>query len=597
MTNRIHPKLRRLERGQGALEYGLMILLVAIVAVPVVAILAPSDFRQGAIYQRVYIPFLCAIQGRDATTCAGTLGGGEAYSFGFPTADGEKELGESGGGGPGGGGPGGGGDVSVLEVTSLVVTGESQAILDPSDYTVTAQATGGADSLTITLNDGSSDVFSETIGGDSEYEVTGVDDFVTAAIAALQTEGDYTLTAVATKDGTDSDTETLSFSIVDPDGSDNLFGDVFQLVADPGTSEESARFIGFDEETFPGTYEIIGTTAGGTPAYVEIEVTGPVSASVTLTSEPYAVWGGSGTSLTTGDYNLTITPYDEDDVAGSPYDIGLTVTDPPDPISVDSFTLVNATDDTTDGSLADGTVVPFTFDELSARADISGPVGSVAFELSRGATVVANNTDNTAPFSIFGDSGGNYSGQQFATDSYTLRATPYYGANGTGTAGTPLEIVFNIDAYTGETIEAESTSGNVTLQGFTLGSSNGETYAAGDPGLGDFTSDSDKDHPTVEANYIEFRFQVPETGSYRIILRAGKDGGNDSFWFAADSPTLGSDKWRNNALPNEWGNYEIRSADGTGNIQSITFAEGERWIRLHIRESGARIDKVTILPD
>jgi hypothetical protein len=369
MKHRIHPNLRRLERGQGALEYALMIVLVAIVAVPVVAILAPSDFREGAIYQRIYIPFLCAIQGRDAVTCEGTLGGGAAYSFGYPTAESEKTLGES--GGSGGSGGGGSYDETILAVVSLVITGESQANLDTSDYTSTLIATGTADTVTLEVTDDTSTVVYTQTFNNTAADATA--EFVSSPITAFQTAGTYTLSAIATKDTVDSAPETLTINIIDPDASDNLFGDVFQLIADPGTSEETTSFMGPNDEVFPGTYEIVGNTAGGTPAKVIIDVTGPVGAgSYELTSEPYAVFGGSGAALTTGAYEFTITPYDASDVAGTPNSVNLTVTEPPDPISVTGFTLVNATTDATDGTLTDGTEVAFTFDDLSAIAETDG---------------------------------------------------------------------------------------------------------------------------------------------------------------------------------------------------------------------------------
>ncbi|MBX0335444.1 T9SS type A sorting domain-containing protein, partial [Pontibacter sp. HSC-14F20] len=53
-----------------------------------------------------------------------------------------------------------------------------------------------------------------------------------------------------------------------------------------------------------------------------------------------------------------------------------------------------------------------------------------------------------APYALHGDDGrGNYYFGNWnppATGTYTLTATPYAGANGTGVAGTPLTISFNV---------------------------------------------------------------------------------------------------------------------------------------------------------
>ncbi|MCP2045568.1 T9SS type A sorting domain-containing protein [Pontibacter sp. HSC-36F09] len=119
---------------------------------------------------------------------------------------------------------------------------------------------------------------------------------------------------------------------------------------------------------------------------------------------------------------------------------------------VSNFTLVNANNERDVLTIEDGAVISLASlpsSKVNIRANTSpGTVGSVRLELS--GTQSRTYTDNKVPYALFGDNGnGNYYYGNWnppATGTYTLRATPYTGANGTGTAGTPLTITFQIVA-------------------------------------------------------------------------------------------------------------------------------------------------------
>ena len=105
---------------------------------------------------------------------------------------------------------------------------------------------------------------------------------------------------------------------------------------------------------------------------------------------------------------------------------------------VQSCTLVNADGDTDVGVLSDGdTVVKPSFN-INVRANTSGSIGSVVFELNGGKV----QTENAAPYALAGDTGGNYLPWKYSVGSQTIRATPYSKESGGGTAGTPREITF-----------------------------------------------------------------------------------------------------------------------------------------------------------
>lgn len=115
-----------------------------------------------------------------------------------------------------------------------------------------------------------------------------------------------------------------------------------------------------------------------------------------------------------------------------------------------SFTLVNAQNEQDIQPIVDGDVINLASlptKRLNIRADTSpASVGSVKFELSG----AQNKTyaDNAAPYALHGDDGkGNYYYGNWnppAAGAYTLKATPYSGTKGTGTAGIPLTISFFI---------------------------------------------------------------------------------------------------------------------------------------------------------
>ncbi|WP_114778196.1 InlB B-repeat-containing protein [Botryobacter ruber] len=94
-------------------------------------------------------------------------------------------------------------------------------------------------------------------------------------------------------------------------------------------------------------------------------------------------------------------------------------------------------------------------------------VGSVIFELS--GTQSKTYTDRAAPYALHGDNGdGNYYYGNWnppATGSYTLKATPYSGSDGTGTPGTPLTISFTFVEDDGTPPPAEQYSLSVSTSG------------------------------------------------------------------------------------------------------------------------------------
>jgi MYXO-CTERM domain-containing protein len=120
---------------------------------------------------------------------------------------------------------------------------------------------------------------------------------------------------------------------------------------------------------------------------------------------------------------------------------GATTVQPP---RVEQFTLVNADSDTdlmelTEASTLNLDVLP---PNLTARADTDPPmVGSVVLQVDG----AAPRTENTAPYMLTVENApGDYSPWTLALGSHTVIATPYSGANATGTVGAPATVTFTL---------------------------------------------------------------------------------------------------------------------------------------------------------
>ncbi|GAB3853112.1 hypothetical protein GCM10028822_21540 [Hymenobacter terrigena] len=113
-----------------------------------------------------------------------------------------------------------------------------------------------------------------------------------------------------------------------------------------------------------------------------------------------------------------------------------------------SFTLVkaNATTDVDIQPLLNGAVLNLATlptRNLNIRANANpATTGSMVMNLSGAET--RSQTENVAPYALFADLNGVYNSWTPTVGSYTLTATPFSGANGTGTAGPPLTISFSV---------------------------------------------------------------------------------------------------------------------------------------------------------
>jgi hypothetical protein len=210
----------------------------------------------------------------------------------------------------------------------------------------------------------------------------------------------------------------------------------------------------------------IRANTSGTVGSVKFELSGTQTKTYMDSNIPFALHGDDGGGNyyfgnwyppALGTYTLKATPYSGasgSGTAGTPYTISFTIgtgtTSPTVPVvqsPVTSFTLVSAHTEKDIQTVTNGATISLStidVDKLNIRANTSGTVGSVKFELSGAQTKTF--MDSNLPFALHGDDGGgNYYFANWyppALGTYTLKATPYSGASGSGTPGASNTISF-----------------------------------------------------------------------------------------------------------------------------------------------------------
>ncbi|PSR52342.1 hypothetical protein AHMF7605_01790 [Adhaeribacter arboris] len=117
---------------------------------------------------------------------------------------------------------------------------------------------------------------------------------------------------------------------------------------------------------------------------------------------------------------------------------------------VESFTLINADNDREIKTIVNGETLDLATlptKNLNIRANTNATVGSIYFNLTGAKTF--SKVEGGAPYSLFGDTNGNYAPWLPAVGTYSLQGTPYTGAKRTGDAGTPLTVNFTVISGSG----------------------------------------------------------------------------------------------------------------------------------------------------
>ncbi|MEQ8673736.1 MAG: malectin domain-containing carbohydrate-binding protein [Aggregatilineales bacterium] len=321
-------------------------------------------------------------------------------------------------------------------------------------------------------------------------------------------------------------------------------------------------------------------------------------------SAPYTIAGENGSdilpwNIALGQHTVVATPYSGADGtgdAGTPLTVQVNIVDSSQSgLAVTSMTLINADTDTDIRSLlTSGTdTIDISANGISIRANTSpATVGSVRFALNGNANY---RTENGVPYAIYNNEPGAYQPWVVAPGNYTLTATPYSGSNGSGTAGTPLTVNFDIVntppsgscTATGGLVqegEAGVRAGNFVVANDTIAS--GGQYVHVPEGTGSNYS------PGSSSN-VRFCFPVTEAGTYRLKAWVhSADGGADSFYVGYNGATI---QWNTeiNTI------YSIGYVRGSGtpinSAQEYTLSSGNQEFTFFLREDGARLDKVELV--
>ena len=112
--------------------------------------------------------------------------------------------------------------------------------------------------------------------------------------------------------------------------------------------------------------------------------------------------------------------------------------------AVTSLVLINAGTDADVLTLSDGMTLSASqvgISSFTVRAETNSAARSVIFGYGGTARF---RLEKTAPFALFGDSNGDYTGQSFTAGTYTITVTPFASSDGTGAAGAAYKVTFTV---------------------------------------------------------------------------------------------------------------------------------------------------------
>ena len=155
---------------------------------------------------------------------------------------------------------------------------------------------------------------------------------------------------------------------------------------------------------------------------------------------------GHQVALAPGETEVTVRVAPADGSAAKTWTV--TVTRETDPGVLDGFVLVAVPSDVDLGAIRSGATVAVLAESrygIRAEVETGAEVGSVALSLAGpGDADVHERTENTAPYSLFGNRQGAEHGRTLAAGSYTLTATAYSGSGGAGDEIGMLVVPFTV---------------------------------------------------------------------------------------------------------------------------------------------------------
>ncbi|MET7030280.1 PKD domain-containing protein [Sediminicola luteus] len=193
-------------------------------------------------------------------------------------------------------------------------------------------------------------------------------------------------------------------------------------------------------------------------------------------------------------------------------------------------------------------------------------VGSVQLTLS--GTVNNTRTENVAPYTLFGDNSGNYSGVPFPLGNYTISATAYSGSNQSGTNLGTLTISFSVVNLGGgnlpPTAVANGTPNNTTPLQVDFSSAGSDDADGSIIGyawdFGDGTGTSTEENPS---------YTYTSTGTYEVSLTVTDDDldtGNTTVQITLSSPPDITNPGTQNNIEGDFVSLPIVATDESTNL-------------------------------
>ncbi len=476
--------LKQLERGQGTLEYSLMIAFVAIVALTTITILAnPQNFREGILYQGIYRPVQCAVQGISRDNCANTgnfnairypgiangtsrklcsngdyVTAGEAQQAADDTGDPWSACTSVGSGGPTGSEPPTIDQITYnrIDATGVGILSANTTIGLEGTYDFVATGSTSIESIAFSIVQNTPAAAGILDDSDDAADFTATNpDYTGVALTA----GTYTITATPyTGDGltgTAGAAVSIPFIVeARPSIPPTVTG--FTLVnLDLPVGDQNRRIAIQANQAYPQATYAIEVSTNGDDDYALVSLSNSGVNNVRRDDDPYSVFGNTGADLTgqlltPNTYTVSAQVFDVNDVSGdtNPVSLNFTIEPPDDTLSVSRVDLINANSDVVMQAISDGdTVVLSETEDLvdfrAVGAD-ENAIGSMTIRLD--GPVSVSRTENEAPYAAFGDNNGNYFGSFLTPGSYTITMTPWELGNAGGEQGTQLVVNFTVEA-------------------------------------------------------------------------------------------------------------------------------------------------------
>jgi hypothetical protein len=150
--------------------------------------------------------------------------------------------------------------------------------------------------------------------------------------------------------------------------------------------------------------------------------------------------------------------------------------------AVTQLILINADTDQPIREITNGDVINFELlgtNRLNVLAEVEGTTQSVRFALDSRTNY---RTENSAPYSLAGDTDGDYKPWTPSLGSHTLRATPYSADNAGGTAGVAREVTFQvIDQPVADPVAVQASAGSLAFGSIDVGSFDQATVTLTNP--------------------------------------------------------------------------------------------------------------------